>query len=125
MNTKLIRRALASTATAVLMTVAGGLVTNDAASAYEVSYSSWDSGTNVLLDSAETAAAVSQGNAFTSGVCSAAVTKAAQTGVFFPDGARSACPTALITCAMDAYAKGNALSGARLFADGNVRCLTR
>ncbi len=124
MNTTMIPRALASTATAVLVTVAGGL-SRDAASAYEVSYSAWDAGTNVLLDSAETAAALSQGNAFTSGVCSAAVTKAAQTGVFFPDRARSACPTALIDLCQDAYTKGNALSGARLFADGNVRCLTR
>jgi hypothetical protein len=125
MKSTLIRRTLASTATAVLVTVAGGLITNDAASAYEVSYSSWDSGTNVLLDSAETAAAVSQGNAFTSGVCSAAVTTAVQTGVFFPDRARSACPTALITCARDAYTHNRALSGARLFADGSVRCLVR
>ena len=103
MNTTLIRRSLACTATAVLVTGIGALTMTEPASAVDVTYSAWDSGTNVLLDSAETSAAVGQGIAFTGGTCAAATTEAAQAGVFFPDRARSACPTALITCARDAY----------------------
>jgi hypothetical protein len=125
MSTTLIRRSLACTATAVLVTGIGALTMTEPASAVEVSYSAWDSGTNVLLDSAETSAAVAQGTAFTDGVCAHAITTAVQAGVFFPDQARSACPTALITCARDAYSNHRALSGARLFADGSVRCLVR
>ena len=125
MNTTSIRRAASAAVAAALMTAVGGLTTHDAATAYEVSYSAWDSGTNVLLDGAETSAAVGQGIAFTSGVCGHAITTAVQTGVFFPDQGRSVCPTALIDCARDAHSNNRALSGARLFADGHVRCLVR
>lgn len=123
MNAHARRAALAA---AALVTAATGvLASTGTAQAFEVSYSSWDGGTNVLLTGPETSAAIADGVYFTTGLCGDAITRAALTGISFPDRARAACGSATTVCAQEARAMGNALSGTRLYADGTHRCLVR
>jgi len=125
MTTHAIFGTLASLTGAVLLGGTGVLATAGTASALDVTYSGWDSGTNLLLDGGETSAAIADGNAYTSRLCADAIDLAVQQGISFADQARSTCATAVITCAKDARSRGNALSGTRLFADGGHRCLVR
>jgi hypothetical protein len=125
MTTHTILRRLASLTGAVLLGGTGVLAAAGTADALDVTYSSWDSGTNLLLDGGETSAAVAEANAYTSPLCADAIDLAIQQGISFPDRARSTCATAVVTCAKDARSRGNALSGTRMFADGGYRCLVR
>ena len=119
------RRTAAAAAAALLVGGAGVLATTGPASAFDLTESSWDAGTNILLDASETDAAVSDGIYFTGGLCGSALTRALQTGVYFSDEAAMKCPSAVIACALDASRRGNALSGTRFYADGTYKCLVR
>ncbi len=125
MTTRLLTRRLASFAGTLLLGLAAAFASAGPASAFDLHYSSWDSGTEVLLTSAETGAAVADGTYFTGPLCGDAITRAVQSGIPFPDAARSSCQLAVSLCAKDARMNNRALSGTRLFADGSHRCLVR
>jgi hypothetical protein len=123
MNSTLIRRTLASTLTAVVVTGIGALTMTEPASALTVS-TAWDGGTDVTLDAVETNAAISGGIYATSGMCSNAINTSLQSGSYFSDWARTNCKTLLVTCAQDAHGNGRALSAVRFYAT-TYKCLVR
>lgn len=114
-----IRRAVAAA------TLAGAAVLASAGTghAVSVSWSAWDQGTTIQLTGPETTSAVRDGVYVTSGFCATAINLAVAGGIAFPDPARANCAAAVVDCARVARNKGNALSAARLMADGSYKCL--
>jgi hypothetical protein len=121
----LFRRSAAAAATAVLMTAVGAATTVESAQALSVVYTSWDSGTDVVLTADETTDVRRTGPYAASGICADAITLARQSGLPFSDESAGVCVTWVEICVDEAARNGRAIGAVRFYESRTPRCLVR